>query len=166
MSDDAPSSAPFWLAFLSLCEQATQDWLTGLHNRRYFEDSLADQVEIAQRYDRELSVVLFDIDNFKQTNDTAGHAAGDEVLKQFAEILKATARKADIVCRYGGDEFVALLPETGPENAKHFIERIDEVLATSPAKIRVTSGRAALPCENLLAKADQDLLNRKRRKNP
>jgi len=159
---NAPTSTPFWLAILSLCEQATCDWLTGLHNRRYFEEALERQVEIARRYGRELSLVLFDIDAFKTINDSAGHAAGDEVLRRFSAILENTARKADIVCRYGGDEFAVILPETSAENAKHFIDRINDVLATPEIGIQATSGMAALPSSDPLAEADADLLENKR----
>ena len=151
------STLPFWLAFLSLNEQATRDWLTGLYNRRYFEETLADHIESASRYERELSLVLFDIDGFKQINDTLGHAAGDEVLRQFAELLKKSARKADIVCRQGGDEFALILPETSRANARIFAERICQA-SPHPA----TAGCAALPCKNLMELADADLLVRKR----
>jgi len=102
---NAETSLPFWLAFLSMNEQATRDWLTGLYNRRYFEETLADHIESANRYGRELSLILFDIDRFKKINDSRGHETGDKVLRQFADLLKTAARKADLVCRFGGDEF-------------------------------------------------------------
>ena len=159
------TNLPLWLAFLSLNEQATRDWLTGLHNRRYFEETLADHIESATRYKRELSLVLFDIDNFKQINDTLGHKAGDDVLRQFADILKTTARKADIICRHGGDEFAILLPETGTSKGWKFAERVFQTLETSKDwNFAVTAGIAALPCDNLVAKADSNLLKNKREK--
>ena len=153
---DAETNLPLWLAFLSINEQATRDWLTGLHNRRYFEDTLADHIATASRYNRELSLVLFDLDDFKQINNIHGHAAGDEALRNFATLLKDSAREADIVCRYGGDEFAVLLPETGKENSGKFIKRVLENTST-PA----TAGIAALPSENLVAAADADLLSKK-----
>ncbi len=165
------TNTALWLAFLSINEQATRDWLTGLHNRRYFEETLANHTEAATRYNRELSLALFDIDDFKQINDTHGHGAGDEVLRQFAALLKSTARKADIVCRHGGDEFAVLLPETNRSSAERFVERVVDGItgpapqdpgSAPPATFSVTAGVATLPCENLAAEADADLLARKR----
>ncbi len=169
---NAETNLPFWLTLLSLNEQATRDWLTGLHNRRYFEETLADHIEAATRYDRELSLVLFDIDNFKQINDTNGHKTGDEILRRFAALLESTARKADIVCRHGGDEFAVILPETGKANAEQFVERVaggiaDPALlnpgsATPATAFSATAGIAALPCENLAAETDRNLMANKR----
>jgi len=171
---DTDSNLPLWLAFLSLNEQATRDWLTGLHNRRYFEETLADHIESATRYSRELSLVLFDIDGFKQINDAHGHAAGDDVLRKFAATLKTTARKADIVCRHGGDEFAVLLPETGTSDGWKFVERVlavsgivDPALpnpgsSIPPTTFTVTAGIAALPSKDLVAAADADLMARKK----
>ncbi|VGO20045.1 GGDEF domain-containing protein [Pontiella sulfatireligans] len=155
---DAETNLPLWLAFLSLNEQATRDWLTGLRNRRYFEETLADHVAAANRYDRELSLALFDIDQFKQINDQNGHEAGDSALKHFAELLTSTARAADIVCRYGGDEFAVILPETNKASAEHFAERV----AAKQMFPTITAGIAALPCENLVAEADAHLIFRKK----
>jgi two-component system cell cycle response regulator len=158
----AGKNLPLWLAFLALNQQATRDGLTGLYNRRYFDETLSDHVAAASRYKRELSLVMFDLDDFKRVNDTKGHPAGDDVLRQFAEILKSTARKADIVCRYGGDEFAIILPETGKADADTFVERIVESLEGLQISQTVTAGVAALPCENLVGEADADLLARKR----
>ena len=169
---DVPDTNPaLWLAFLSMNEQATRDWLTGLYNRRYFEETLSHHVEAATRYNRELSMVLFDIDRFKQINDTQGHEAGDEVLRQFATLLDSTARKADIVCRFGGDEFAVILPETNRDQAQKFVERVLCSTGFQPVKhgqdahatpFSVTAGIAALPSDNLVAEADADLLVRKK----
>lgn len=154
---DSDSNAALWLAVLALTEQATRDWLTGLYNRRYFEETLADHISAAKRYDRELSLVLFDIDHFKQINDSSGHTAGDTVLHAFAEVLKSTARAADIVCRFGGDEFVVILPETGYSNAWKFVERV----SAKQKYPTVSAGVAALPSADLIKDADADLMVRK-----
>ena len=158
------TNLPLWLAFLSMNEQATRDWLTGLYNRRYFEETLADHIAAATRYNRELSLVLFDLDGFKQINDTQGHAAGDDALRQFATLLKKSAREADIVCRFGGDEFAVILPETDKTSAAKFVTRVSR--ATS---IAATAGIAALSSQepsrmrgnDLVADADADLLAKK-----
>jgi diguanylate cyclase (GGDEF)-like protein len=165
MSTD-PQNIPLWLAFMALGEQAMRDPLTGLYNRRYFDETLANHAEAASRYGRELGLVLFDLDRFKQINDAHGHAAGDGVLRAFAGTLQATARKADIACRIGGDEFAVILPETGMASARRFAERVGHALEkadwrAAPARITATAGIAALPCPSLFAAADADLLARK-----
>ncbi|MDZ8119410.1 GGDEF domain-containing protein [Pontiella agarivorans] len=146
-----------WLTILALTKQATRDWLTGLYNRRYFEETLNDHLSAAQRYNRELSLILFDIDRFKQINDTSGHAAGDAALKAFADTLNSTARAADIVCRFGGDEFAVILPETGSSNAWKFVERV----IAKQNHPSVTAGVASLPSADLVQDADADLMQRK-----
>lgn len=98
--------------------------LTGLHNRRALESRLADEIRRAQRYERKFSLVFGDVDHFKVINDTFGHAAGDAVLKQLATIFRLDARATDMVCRYGGEEFVLLLAETTPQEALTITERI------------------------------------------
>ena len=145
-----------------LAEQAVRDPLTGLYNRRFFDEALTQNIEAARRYGRELSLVLFDLDGFKQINDTCGHQAGDEALKFFAKLLQETARKADIVCRIGGDEFAVILPETEFSKIRNFTDRIFQGLESAGGrpnigKIKSSAGAAAFPAENLFAAADSAL---------
>lgn len=156
-----------------LAEQVFRDPLTGLYNRRFFDESLTQNVETARRYGRPLSLVLFDLDNLKQINDTCGHAAGDDALKTFARLLQQTARKADLACRIGGDEFALLLPETPLSSVWKFTERFFQTLETAAGcngksrrwKLSASAGVAALPSENLFGDADQELLRAKPRRD-
>lgn len=153
------SSTPFWLGILALAQQAVRDPLTGLYNRRYFDQTLSDLIEIATRYHRSLSLVLIDLDDFKQINDKLGHDAGDVALCRFSALLRSNARKADIVCRYGGDEFALLLPETNKENALRIVKRLKKIV---PADLpSFTAGVAALPSQDLITEADTALLQQK-----
>lgn len=138
-----------------LADLAIRDPLTGLYNRRFFDAALAQHVETACRYGRELSLILFDLDNFKAINDTCGHQAGDAVLKNFAMLLQKTARKSDIVCRIGGDEFAVILPETEHSSVPKIIKRFFKILGEN-GTIRATAGTASLPSD-LFAAADTSL---------
>ncbi|MDO8447231.1 MAG: diguanylate cyclase [Rhodoferax sp.] len=93
-----------------LSEQANRDPLTGLYNRRYLDPTLARELARCEREGQPLSLMLIDLDHFKQVNDSYGHPAGDEVLKNLAAMLNEQARAADVVCRYGGEEFLLVLP--------------------------------------------------------
>lgn len=103
---------------------ATTDGLTGLKNHRTFKERLADEYHRAARYGEPLSLLLMDVDKFKPFNDTFGHPAGDEVLKQVAKIIGESTRTTDLVARYGGEEFVVLLPYTEREAALGLAERV------------------------------------------
>jgi diguanylate cyclase (GGDEF)-like protein len=111
-------------ANLELANLAERDSLTGLFNRRVFESLLQAELERSIRYDRQFSLIMCDADYFKNLNDVYGHQAGDFVLQSLAAAIQKQARKADSVCRYGGEEFAILLPETGAETAEQFAERI------------------------------------------
>lgn len=104
--------------------RATTDALTGVANRRAGQDALAAEIERARRYERPLAVALFDLDHFKRVNDDFGHEAGDGVLRAFAEVLRTSARSTDVVARWGGEEFLVVLPEADLEAAKVFAERV------------------------------------------
>ncbi len=104
--------------------QAQRDALTGLYNRRYFDTQLEHEFSRATRFERTLSVVMCDIDNFKTVNDTYSHQVGDDVLRRVSGILSESLRKVDTLARYGGEEFVMLLPETSAEEAARLCERM------------------------------------------
>jgi diguanylate cyclase (GGDEF)-like protein len=111
---------------------ADLDALTGLHNRRYFHETLAREVARAHRYGRRLSVVVIDLDDFKSINDTVGHLAGDGVLAEAADRMLTAVRTADVPCRVGGDEFAVILPESGREDAELLASRIARAVSSQP----------------------------------
>lgn len=115
------------------------DPLTGLHNRRYLEGRLREEVARAARYRQPLSCLFVDADFFKRINDNYGHAAGDVVLKELAQRVRSQLRTSDIATRYGGEEFVILLPQTGRDEAIVLAERIRQLVASKP--IELESGR-------------------------
>jgi diguanylate cyclase (GGDEF)-like protein len=98
--------------------------VTGVYSRRYFNEVLAQEVHRARRYGSQLSLLILDIDDFKQFNDTYGHPVGDAILRKVGRLLKDNTRQPDAVCRYGGDEFAILLPETSGGKAAALAERI------------------------------------------
>lgn len=131
--------------------RARTDELTGLNNRRYFLELAERECAVAARHGRPLSVVMIDIDHFKQINDTFGHQTGDEVLSRVAKTVAAHRRSGDIVARYGGDEFMLLLPETGAENARAVAEQLRAAVGADGldtpagrAKYAISAGVAAL----------------------
>ena len=113
-------------------ELADVDALTGLHNRRYFHETLAREVARAKRYRRTLALVLLDLDDFKSVNDRIGHLAGDEVLAEIGQRMRSVVRSADIACRIGGEEFAVLLPESSLEDAEQLYERLAAAVADGP----------------------------------
>jgi two-component system, cell cycle response regulator len=111
---------------------ADLDALTGLHNRRYFHETLAREVARAHRYGRRLALVIFDLDGFKAINDRIGHLAGDGVLAEVAERVRAVVRSADVACRVGGDEFAIILPESTLTDAEQLSHRMQAAVASKP----------------------------------
>jgi diguanylate cyclase (GGDEF)-like protein len=111
---------------------ADLDALTGLHNRRYFHETLGREVARAHRYDRRLSLIVLDLDDFKAVNDRIGHLAGDAVLAEAAERMRSVVRSADVACRVGGDEFAVILPESGLLDAEQLCRRIQHAVAAQP----------------------------------
>eukprot|EP01022_Parablepharisma_sp_SALTPOND_P020904 TRINITY_DN3928_c0_g3_i2.p2 TRINITY_DN3928_c0_g3~~TRINITY_DN3928_c0_g3_i2.p2 ORF type:complete len:296 (-),score=106.97 TRINITY_DN3928_c0_g3_i2:144-1031(-) len=115
-------------------EASRTDMLTGLPNRRAFYDRAIRELERAERYGRPVSLIMLDIDRFKAINDSHGHAAGDEVLRHLAGILRQEKRSHDLVGRLGGEEFALVLPESSLEEAFNLAERIRATVAASPAR--------------------------------
>jgi diguanylate cyclase (GGDEF)-like protein len=155
---------------------ATRDMLTGVYNRNYFNETIVRDIERAKRYGERLSFILIDVNGFKRINDTYGHLHGDGVLRACAEILKSSIRKADFLCRYGGDEFVIVTPEpTCPSNASLF-ERIAEntrawnsQYATLDYQLSFSVGCAAweqgMDILQVLHEADLEMYRDKKKKN-
>ena len=154
-------------------KMALLDPLTGLFNRRYIEQRLESEIARSKRHGRPLAVILFDLDEFKQVNDTYGHAAGDALLKAFAERLSKATRGSDAAARYGGDEFLVVLPECKPENVQHVLKRLQGIRAEiddrTSLPIAFSSGWSASvqgeSAKELLLRADAELYASKRRKN-
>ena len=111
-----------------LARRAQVDGLTGLYNRAHFDQRWPEAIATAQRHARPLTIAILDLDHFKSINDTYGHPAGDAVLTEFAAILRSASRASDIPCRYGGEEFAVIMPDTSPEDALHLCERIRDML--------------------------------------
>ncbi|MHB1188353.1 diguanylate cyclase [Thiobacillus sp.] len=116
----------------TLDQLATRDGLTGLYNHRTFYTLLGDELARAQRFQRPVSLLLLDIDHFKRVNDTYGHLAGDAVIRGLGELLGREARAIDRVCRYGGEEITVILPETDPDAAARFAERLRAAVEAQP----------------------------------
>jgi diguanylate cyclase (GGDEF)-like protein len=148
---------------------AITDSLTGLYNHRHLFELAGREFQRARRYQLPLSVMMVDIDEFKQVNDTHGHAIGDQVLQGVAECCRKELREVDVIARYGGDEFVALLPETGLSAACQVAERLrkniaERTLDTKAGRITVTVSLGIavlddehLTAESLIDRADQAL---------
>jgi diguanylate cyclase (GGDEF)-like protein len=131
---------------------ADLDALTGLHNRRYFHETLAREVARAQRYDRRLALVIFDLDGFKAINDRIGHLSGDGVLAEVAERVRSVVRSADVACRVGGDEFAVILPESTLGDAELLSQRLQAAVAANPigeaGTLQLSAGAAELVAED------------------
>jgi diguanylate cyclase (GGDEF)-like protein len=113
-------------------ELADVNALTGLHNRRYFHETLAREVARARRYRRTLALILLDLDDFKSVNDRIGHLGGDEVLAEIGERMRSVVRSADVACRIGGEEFAVLLPESSLADAEQLYDRLAVAVANGP----------------------------------
>ncbi len=156
-----------------LMEMTIRDHLTKLYNRLYFKDEGRKEVERARRYRYPISLIMFDLDDFKKVNDSFGHQRGDEVLIRFARILKKNVRSTDMPVRFGGEEFVVLLPHTDLEEALRVAERVRErfskvVFRFDSQTVRLTVSAGVAACESqecdlegLLYRADKALYRAK-----
>ena len=155
-----------------LKEFSFKDEVTGLYNRRFFSIRLEEEVSRYRRFNHPVSVMLIDLDGFKSVNDELGHGAGDETLRDMADILLKYSRGINVICRYGGDEFAVLLVETSKAGARLYADRIRQVLGTYPfgngRRVTASFGIAALPedvepaAEDLIRAADEALYAAKR----
>jgi len=109
----------------------TMDALTQTHNRRYFNEALEREFQRSIRYKRALSLLIFDIDHFKQINDDFGHVAGDSVLRQLAFVVKPRLRSQDVFARVGGEEFAVLLPEVDPQGVRAAAEKVRKLVESA-----------------------------------
>jgi diguanylate cyclase (GGDEF)-like protein len=154
---------------------AVADGLTGLHNHRYFQEQLEKEYSRSRRFNLSLSLIMMDIDHFKDLNDTYGHQQGDVVLKGMAGVLRRCVRDIDLIARYGGEEFVAILPETPKKNAVIVAERMREMIENmefegrdEPLKMTASFGVSGYPDDNiktrldLIARADEAMYQAKR----
>ncbi len=155
--------------FRAARQLADLDALTGLHNRRYFHETLARECARAHRYNRRLGLVIFDIDDFKVVNDRIGHLAADAVLAEAAARVREAVRTADVPCRVGGDEFAVILPESGIEQAEQLFTRIQATIGRNPigqaGRLHVSAGVTDLKAEDdaisLFERADEALYRAK-----
>ena len=148
---------------------ATRDALTGLANRRLFQESIVREAARCRRLDTPLSLVVVDVDHFKQVNDTYGHPVGDALLREVAGCLVASTKDFDVAARYGGDEFVLLLPDCGADDALAVAERLRAEVTerVDSAAVTLSAGVATMPdnafdAERLVAAADAALYEAKR----
>jgi diguanylate cyclase (GGDEF)-like protein len=156
-----------------LREQASTDPLTRLYNRRFVEERLNAEISRTRRSKEPLALLLLDVDDLKRVNDRYGHLVGDTLLRNVARALKSACRVSDIVARFAGDEFLAILPSTGKAEAQKVVERVMGLLANDPVAagdeklpLQVTIGLAEFPADgedatSLFAAADADLYRRK-----
>ncbi|HEY5726853.1 MAG TPA: GGDEF domain-containing protein [Methylomirabilota bacterium] len=155
-----------------LKEFSFKDEVTGLYNRRFFSIRLEEEVSRYRRFNHPVSVMLIDLDGFKDVNDELGHGAGDQTLRDMADILLKYSRGINVICRYGGDEFAVLLVETSKAGARLYADRIRQVLTTYPfangRRVTASFGIAALPedvapaADDLMRAADEALYAAKR----
>jgi diguanylate cyclase (GGDEF)-like protein len=160
------------MLYKSTQQLSITDGLTGLFNHRHFHEQLELEVNRAQRYDLNLSLIMIDLDHFKKFNDSYGHLEGDTLLRKIAQILKSSLRETDFVARYGGEEFAVILPETNKAGASFAAERVrktinEQTFGEVGAKMTISLGVASYPDDaclrtDLIKKADEALYRAKK----
>jgi diguanylate cyclase (GGDEF)-like protein len=146
---------------------AITDLLTGLYNKAYFAEAIKTEIARGKRNQKPLSLVLFDFDNFKELNDTKGHVEGDRILKEIGIILKDQIRSMDIPCRYGGEEFTIILPETSQDDAFAIAERLRATVEEKFNKLTtislgvVTCMNSSIDADSMIKQADTALYKAK-----
>ena len=155
-----------------LQEMAVTDFLTGLYIRRYFMSRLQDELLRSERYNKVFSIVMADIDNFKDFNDTYGHATGDQVLKAAGSFFQQSLRQTDVIARYGGEEFIIFFPETDKEAAYVLAERLkkgfSQIRLDILPRLAISLGISTYPedgkdIETLIKNADTAMYSAKQR---
>ena len=149
----------------ALVRLSTRDALTGLYNRGYFQERIASEVSRVARSGKLLTIAMVDVDHFKAFNDTHGHGAGDDVLQAIGATLQRSFRQSDIVCRWGGEEFVIAMPDTDIAAAHRRLDEVRQSLQVE-ARVTISAGLAAFPidgtsAEKVLAVADARLFQAK-----
>ncbi|MFZ5521675.1 MAG: diguanylate cyclase [Pseudomonadota bacterium] len=160
-------------AFMRIQEMAIRDELTGLYNRRHMLEVIAQQIKRLERSGASFSLVILDLDHFKRINDTLGHAVGDQVLRHFAQVARSNLRQTDVIARWGGEEFLVLLPDTPGDQGIQGVQRMRASLAEGPlveqpeVKVTFSAGLTEFqPGETLeqaIERADQALYQAKAR---
>lgn len=165
-----------WAVHLGIIKETYTDALTGVHNKRFFLDRLPQELERAARKQTPLSLAVLDLDHFKRYNDTLGHVEGDRLLQALASILTHHLRRYDLVCRWGGEEFALLLPDTDADTATAIAERLRQAVALAfggperRAPVTISVGVATFPlvqgtAEELVHAADTALYRAKQGRN-
>jgi diguanylate cyclase (GGDEF)-like protein len=145
-------------------QKATRDQLTGMFNRRYCFDRLREEFSFAQRHGQPLAVVMFDVDHFKQVNDTYGHAAGDAVLQRIGKVVMELVRNEDVVCRYGGEEFVCILRGLTLDQGELFADRVrrsieSQTVISAEHQLQVTVSLGVASLDGVNFTSPEELVN-------
>ena len=157
-----------WLVWTYGAEVLFRDPLTQLYNRILLKELGEREISRAERYGHSLCCLFIDLDKLKEINDKGGHQAGDKALKKVAEVLKKNCREVDLIFRYGGDEFLILMPETTESGAEHFFKRVSKELNESSLSVSMGVSIPFLgrnsTLDELITEADIDLYKQKIKK--